>query len=1083
MVCLPVKRLDSEATLSEAASMNSNAKTANARLPAPLLSQLDTRDAALWLTGPDIDLLDPKKATQLCKLPWHVVLSETSTAAFLAELDAPEDINSLLVRRRGLIHIVDTDPSEIFLPPRHLAVLLLNGRGSQRRTGMAAITRRLTMLADLRKRSIKQLVVTVSGRFEIPDDLNELWSDGFRTIVTFVSDDPGADQVIKEWRQSASAPLVDLIKLSPSDFAQLLTERFLEGREGGIVVRVRDQRGETTLVDVAPLDDPERPLLGHFELLGNELLTPLLPSDLTAREVDGFFADTSASWRPFAAGMVWERAPDAWDTLRSRLRNLDRRGPEENRILFVPAESGAGATTFLRQLAMKAAEAGYPTLIARRGLFAASALETINFLNRLVAAAGQTTPDDAPLYEAPCVLVFDQEHWSGRENDLVSFAREIERSGRRVCILMATGPYVGLGILAEQRFVELPQLTHEITFDQALALGRHLNRFLAPHGTARSEQEWRAFFESSSIQGGQGIAAFWIVLSFWLQRQIDLGETVQSRVYKQFASAKLSDELRTAILRIAAFSTVRTPLPDSLLPEGKDWPVAERLQDLRKELGSLGLIRVRAEHDRYWAMAHDLLGRYLLAGLFYDYVARDALGYGTAANPEHLRFLVLKEISALSSLQRADLRDVADSFAVSIFKIDPDHGHATLAPIWREVLDALDQMPRTARTTSRTFLHHAAISRRRIAADRDTFPMPNEERVMLLRRAVDDLEAAVRLDSDPSGETEINLFNSLAHAYHDLAEAEEDAGMDPATIAASRAAAHEATRRAFALNPDNSFVVETYARNLLSEARADENLVINNSLEVLNLVYAQMSRPASDTRRNALGRLSEHAFDLLLEHSRKLSGGIDPETETGAIAIALEALARGVDQIRGMQLTDYPKENRVTSSMLLAKPVLAGNVQAVKLRYMLAVLDDPLNFELHLELLEALQGSGPAFTPQMQLELAVLLFQQDRSHEGNRLFRQLRGLWRRGEHFVEVPTRLHWLLDAAHTNRRQVRASVAMSSEGRAFARVSEFQGVEVPFRATEFGQERLRPGSTISAYVSFGHNGPLLRPLTASNR
>lgn len=37
-----------------------------------------------------------------------------------------------------------------------------------------------------------------------------------------------------------------------------------------------------------------------------ELEGSLLPTDLTAAEVDGFFEDAAASWRPYAAGMVWE---------------------------------------------------------------------------------------------------------------------------------------------------------------------------------------------------------------------------------------------------------------------------------------------------------------------------------------------------------------------------------------------------------------------------------------------------------------------------------------------------------------------------------------------------------------------------------------------------------------------------------------------------------------------------------------------------------------------------------------------------------------------------------------------------------
>lgn len=1052
-------------------------------IPTPLLSQLDNRDAALWLSGSETEVLETTAAVRLCRLPWNLVLTELTNESTLKSLEEPEALESLLVRRRGLVHLVDTDPAEVLLPPRHLAVLLLNGRSNQRRTGMGALTRRLTMFAELRKRPIKQLVVAVAGPFVIPAELDELWADGFRTIVTFVSDDPNASNLIEEWRKKATTSLVDLIRLSPGDFGFQLESKFLEGRDGKVVARMRDERGTTRLVDVSRIDDPERPVLGKYELVGNEVLTPLLPTDLTAPEVDNFFANAAESWRPYAAGMVWERDPATWETLRDRLRSLDRKGSEENRILYISAESGAGATTLLRDLAWRAAQAGYPTLIAQPAPFNTSGLEVTNFLTRLSIAADGEPFDGVRPYETPCVLAFDQDHWAGRETELLSFAREIQRSGRRACIVFVTGPYVGLGLLAERLFVELSHLTHEVTSSQALSLGKHLNRYLAAHGTARGEQEWLAFFRSTSVQDSQGIAAFWIVLSFWLQRQLDLGETVQARVYRQFNDANLDEELRIAILRIAAFSTVRIPLPDALLPQASEWPIADRLQDNRKSIGSLGLVRVRGEHDRYWVMAHDLLGRYLLTALFYDHEARKRYGYERATNPEHLRFLVLKDISALPQLQRNDLREVAEGFAVTIFKIDPEHGHATFVPFWREALNALDEMPRSVRTTSRSFLHHGAISRRRIAADQALFPMPSADRVVLLRRTVDDLEAALRLDLGPDSEPDINLYNSLAHAYHDLADAEMEAGNDTPQVKAWRTAAYEATRRAFSLNPDNSFVVETYARTLLSEAESDPNRAVINALEVLNLSYSLMDRPGSEPRRNALGRISLQAFDILLESSDGHGKTNDPDTEIGAIVIALSGLTRDVERSPGMELKDYPVYNRTNTTTLLAVPVLAGNTQAVKLRYMLAILDDPLNFSLHLELLQSLKGGGPAFTSQMDLELALLLFQSDRSHEGDREFKRLRGQWKRGQHYVEVPPRLHWLLDPARTERRQVRAKVTSNSEGRGFARVEQLNNIEVPFRSSEFGQERLGPGATISGYVSFGHNGPLLRPLTASRR
>ena len=144
------------------------------------------------------------------------------------------------------------------------------------------------------------------------------------------------------------------------------------------------------------------------------------------------------------------------------------------------------------------------------------------------------------------------------------------------------------------------------------------------------------------------------------------------------------------------------------------------------------------------------------------------------------------------------------------------------------------------------------------------------------------------------------------------------------------------------------------------------------------------------------------------------------------------------------------------------------------------MLDRPLDFSLQLELLQSLQGSGSLFTPQMQLDMAVLLYQQDRFHEGDRAFRRLRSMWRNGEYFVEVPARLHWLLDREGRNRRQVQAKVSSGSDGRHMAAVREFQNIALVFRPLEFGQAKIRPGDAISGFVSFGHNGPLLRPLTA---
>nr|WP_294514831.1 hypothetical protein [uncultured Rhodopila sp.] len=936
------------------------------------------------------------------------------------------------------------------------------------------------MLQEFGRRSIKQLIILAGPKAGLPPDFEELWAEGPHASITVVSDAPDAKIRLQTWADAASTANVWLIQKTAAAFADGLVTRYLAGRDGSIFLRVRDSNGDLHSVNVSGADNPEHPVIGRYELITANLLLRLSPEDLKLSEVQGFFQDPAASWRPYAAGMPWPRAPDAWNRLRAALRNLDRAGPDANRIFYVQAESGAGATTCLRSLAWSAAEMGYPTLVATGAPFTPVALELVSFLDKVAGlVADQAVAEDTRLYQAPVLIVFDG-HWDEREDQLTRFAREFKKSGRRACFLIATGPYLPLIMHGDARFTELTELTHEISAEDAAKLGKHLNTFLRHHGGTRSEAEWTGFFELSSLHAERGIAAFWIALSFWLQRQFDMNETVQAWVYRKFKETVTDPELRAAIISIAVFSTERLPLPDAMLPSGKEWPLSERLSDLQGHAGALGLIRIRGERERYWALIHDILGRFILTALYYDHETRDASGFGDAENPEHLRFLALRRLSTLPVLERPDLREVADSFAISIFKIDPAHGHATFAPYWREALEALDQMPRSLRTTSSTFLHHSAISRRRIAKDRDAFHLSDDERADLLIRAVADVEAALSINDRVGGESDLNLFNSLAHAYQDLAEAEQARGAAAGRIGDLQSKARDATRQAYRLNPDNSFVTETYARMLISEARTNSDLAARNAIEVLGIVYAANARSSSGQRRFALGRHADAAFDILLSASSQYSEGREPRAEIDAIVSAFRCLADGVVRFDGMDLADYPAANRIRAAEVLASTQLLGNPQAVRLRYLLAALDRPYDFALQLELLQSLEASNVSFSPQMQLELAVLLHQRDRHHDAGLLFERLRRLWKQEEHYVEIPQRLRWLLIPDTQVRRQVHARVSANGDGRYFARVREFHDGNVVFRPQEFGQSTIKPGVNISGYVTFGHNGPFLRPLTA---
>ena len=1052
-----------------------------ASAPDSILSRLDARDIALWVGKDVARAADPVALADIIRLPWRAVLLEGGDAALANAILAQEDPTDFRVIRRGYPTIIDDNPADIVLPPRSLPIYRYDNGGGA--STLAAQLSRLSILNEMARANPREMLVLTSEATGVPADLRALWEEGFRPLTTIVGDHTTLFAQADGWRCArAAGGSIAIVEKNIDSFAHELSTRYAQAHTGDrVFLRVRSARGDTRSIDITQVDDAQHPVLGRYELIQDQDLRPLAPEDLTAETVQGFFRDSSASWQPYAAGLPWQRDDVAWPELRHILRRLDRSGSEANTVAFIRTEAGAGGTTHARMLAWRAAAEGYPTLFAKGAPFKPTSLEIVNFMTRAIDAEKQSRgePDNGRLYEAPWLIVFDRDRWEGRESDLRSFLRGLEQSGRAACVLVVTGPYASMEFMSSPRFKQIDQLTHEVPQASAAEFGQHLNRYLASHGPVRRIEEWQGFFRASAVHAESGISSFWVALSFWLQRQIDMSETVQSWLFRQFQKSVVDPQLRSTLVDIAAISTERRPLPETMLPATVDWPVTHKLEDLRTMIGAMGLIRLRLEGDRYWALAHDVLGRYLLNAIYYDRAAREEFGFGEASNTEHLRFLALRRLSANPALGNASNREIAEDFAVKIFKIDPDHGHGTFVPYWREVLAALDAMPKLLWQTSRALRHHSAISRRRIANDKVLFNLPESERLDLLRRAVEDVRFALDMIPRAEGEeSDLNLYNSLARAYQDLHDEAAATGAAIDELERLRRLAQDATRRAFQLNPDSPFVVETYARSLLGEAKADPLKAAENAIEVLNLIYLEMERDRSAQRRYELSRLAEAAIECLLVTGTYRNSD---NPEISLLVAALDALTHNVADLAGMGLGDFPVENRLEAARVLSNSEVQSNLQAVRMLYSLTCLDNPRAFDAQLALLEALLSGGYPVGPQQRLELAVLLHQRGRYEDAERLFKQLRPLWRTGEFFVQLPDRLRWLLDVNAGDRLQVTARVTAGVEGRGFANIQEMRNLSVPFRAHEFGQKKISPGTQIRGYVSFAHNGPFLRPLTAS--
>ena len=1070
-----------------------------------LLVDINRREAALWIRSNSPANLPSEELIRLIALPWRMVILEVSAPGLINNLERYNYAEDHLVRKRGFLQIISGDPNRIQLPNRCLPIYLLNGKDSGTSESFQTRYLRMAMLEELRRSQVRQVLIVSEDQDPTPPELSELWASGLRSHFTFATETGSEDENL-EAKLNEMDGLNAAIHLSSSlthvvsDVLFRFEKTFPEQK---IVVRLRDRNGLLAHIDVTELDDPERPLLEHYDIIQERDLPILSPDQLSEEEFVGFFTTPDYSWSPYAAGLPWERDKQTYQKLARLMAKLNAVGPEENCVAYFTAEPGAGGTTLARTLAWTLAEEGYPVLVAKGFPFAPDAVPVANFVNRVrLQRERQDFPPDpaeAPIgdkeegaptnrvsarYEVPWLIVFDRIHWEYRETELKRFRNEMAKHGRPVCLLVVAGPVRDIAFFDTSIFHEIAELNHTLSIDEARQLGRHLNQFLRVYGKPRENWQWDNFYEQHTIRHLDGVAAFWVTLSFWIQGQYDLSESIQEWIYRCFRDRVKEPALRLAILEIAALSAERLPMADGLLPfRVNEWPVSHVLEDHRASLGPIGLTRLSADGQKYWALVHDVLGRFLINAVFYDFAMRKDLGFETASDPDHLRFLLLERISGRTEIAEVSFRDIGDDFATTIFKIDPDHGYGTFANIWREVLQALDAMPRPLQDGSRVFRHHAAVTRRRIAKlDQIFYKVGDDDRVELLNRAISDLLYALQaIEYVPGSEPDVNLYNSLAHAYHDLADVHEKLAAEPSIVQELRQQAKSATRQAYENSPSNSFVIETYVRDLLITARSDDRTAVASCVEVMGILYSAISSNEEAYRRAKLGDLADQALSLLFEHAGSLSDIAEPVDAVDVLTKAWVVIAENVDRTSGTALSELPERNRNRAIEVLSNPVGRGNMQVLRLSYDLVSATRPFAYRQQMELVEQLESTDYRLSPQVRLEYAILLYQTNRPSEGDKTFRGLRSLWRETEYFVQVPNRLRWLREEDGSQVRTVHAVVGSDRDLRAMARVSEFKNLLVPFRGEEFGIGDVRPGLRFTCRVSFGHNGPFLRPTTAT--
>ena len=411
-------------------------------------------------------------------------------------------------------------------------------------------------------------------------------------------------------------------------------------------------------------------------------------------------------------------------------------------------------------------------------------------------------------------------------------------------------------------------------------------------------------------------------------------------------------------------------------------------------------------------------------------------------------------------------------------KLDEPEGNAEFFQYWREVLSILEKCPDSVRRGNRTFIHHVAISRRRVATS-ERFGATIEERRLQLRQGIIEIEFALReLDQDQGDESNLNLYNSLARAYQDLATLELAESGVSELVKTLLMKANEATLNALKEDPTNPYVLETAARNLLQQGKFDPSVAVSGAAEALGYVFQATMLENSAVRQRHLGKLATEALIRLKAGDAegeiaKLRAAQNP---MGFLASAWLELTAGNESITTAVASEYSIEQAKAAVAILK--FAPRHWLLARLEYDLTSLIDPSDFVAQLHLLDELDSIGNFQLPiQMRLERAILLHMVGRHPDANNLFRELRRDIKQQSAIVSVPTRLRWLVGPDRQTRILCTARVTETFGYRSIAQVLELKNALVPFVPQDFGSKTMPTGMSFRCHITFGAMGAFIKP------
>ena len=1037
------------------------------------LSTIDDRKAVLWISKSASEALTANAAfgVALFARSWHSIYLESDSLTDVV------DSASHIVLLGGLrVRLIDGDPDDagdvaanrlpIYVVPQ--ADPVDNPRGFAARLKMFE---RLPRLATM-------FIVTLEPQADL---------DSVRQATRTTPE--GVREAVVVSQRSPVLPLVaDRLvhwKVSAEGLIEWLDQQSATGStESEAAVRIHTTTGVQTL-DVSGAIDPSYPITERFYFLpARKVLAEVRGDEALVRSL---LESSDFSVDPYAAGVVFNRTHDVENDVRKALRRFESRSHDATSTAWIDAEQGSGATTALRDLAYKLAREGFPVLLARPEVMSFDFQQIAAFLTSASRIASERTT--GRLGDFPWVLLFDAEHTT-RSSEFLSGLANGLRKREQAALVVAIRPVLasaeaGRYSVAGPSCVLGSRFRNVVNRGEAQQFGEHLNHFLPLHRQRRPEEWARFCMESEQLTGDGNQSLFWLAIRFWLFRMPDAEQPLRRWLSQQIqASISGSPARLVAALVVAVLSRHRLTCPLRLLTDDEGAELAPLLKDRAQPLG---LQELWGANRGSVAFPHPLIAEELLRVCALNPDMLQEAGVSQCAGVFDLELSVLEQVIPRKQLGLPEVIPILEELVTSALRVDPRAAPQNYH-VRERIVMMLERAPDSVFDQSQVFLHHLAISRRHLAADPPAADFWQADAAVReqLELAEEHLNAAihdVNVKDEERRETPLNLHVSLALTYSVRSELERRTG-DNEVADRFINQAHEQYQQAQALDPDNTYVLENFARLKLRQARetTDESARLNLIVDAMSLLDWEMAIDEQNKRETIALEEFAQAIGLLGNASglTRIQAAATEGREAASIVLA--------------RLLADPER---FGSLLVAEPDLESAIAALKcikpeevtwrsrlLLYDLTSKYSPLDFASRFDPLEELRALGDFPWPlQILYEHAILLYQLGHHQRGRDAFATLRDTFSSRGSAVYIPPELERLADPRNDFRSPLRTALRVTrttDTGRNYWGIPEGWGsVDVPFRPWRFGRKAIRNGDDLDCLIQFTSFGPQAVPPT----